>query len=265
MCDLLAIRLFHARIFCMQKLTKKELKEQKKLEKQQWEQDIIKRQRMRQYTIWGALAAVLIVSAAAIFYLMNRPTSQQAVMSDVINSSLPQVTETDYVSGPDSSTVTIIEYGDFQCPACGHYYSIVKQLKNEYKDTVRFVYRNFPLQIVHKNAQLAAQASYASAKQDKFWEMHDILFEKQAEWGESDDAENYILTYATQIGLDLPTFKVDASSSEAASFVNAQSDGGKKAGVQGTPTFFMNGKQLTNPATYDEFKKLVDTELTVSK
>lgn len=249
----------------MKKLTKKELKEQKKLEKQQWEQELLKRQRYRQFSIWGALAALLLISAAAIFYLLNRPTMQQAVMSDVVNSALPAVTETDYSWGPNSAKVTLVEYGDFQCPACGHYYPMVKQLKNEYKDTVRIIYRNFPLTMAHANAQLAAQAAYAAGKQDKFWEMHDLLFENQEEWGESPEAATFIERYAQQLGLDVETFKKDAVSSEAAKLVNTQAEGGSNAGVQGTPTFFLNGKQLTNPASYEEFKKLVDTELSLQK
>lgn len=252
----------------MTKPTKKELQEQKKiekLEKQQWEQDLLKRQRYRQFGVWGALVALLLISAAAIFYFLNRPVEQEAVMSDVVTSSLPAIVETDYVSGPNSATVTLVEYGDFQCPACGHYYPMVKQLKSDYKDTVKVVYRNFPLTMAHANAQLAAQAAYAAGRQNKFWEMHDILFEKQTEWGESTDAATFMEQYASQIGLDGEKFKADVVSAEASKFVTDQADGGIKAGVQGTPTFFMNGKRLTNPATYDEFKKLIDAELAARK
>lgn len=252
----------------MNKPTKKELKAQRKLERQHEEelqaQKTVKQQKLKQYGLWGIFAAVLLISAGSIFYLLtNKPPKATEVpqLSSLVNPSLPAVTEKDYQSGTTSAKLTLIEYGDFQCPACAHYFPMVSKVKTDYKDKVNVVFRNFPIPSVHKNAELAAQAAYAAGKQNKFWEMHDLLYKNQEKWSESDTADEQFTIYASELQLNPIQFTFDMSSDEAKTFVTEQALGGKNAGVAGTPTFYINGHFLTNPATYEEFKAIIDQEL----
>ncbi len=246
-----------------EKRTKKELKEQRKLERQEAElrmEKAEKSDKWKQLGIWGGLVAFLGLTAFLI-YTFSKPQPTEPQVSTTVNQNLPAVTADDNVSGGENASVTIIEYGDFQCPACGHYFPMVARLKDEYKDRIRFVYRHFPLNAIHANAQLAAQASYAAGQQGKFWEMHDTLFRQQANWGESTDARSFINQYAGQLNLNMDQFTADLDSEEAKTFVDNQAEGGAQAGVSGTPTFFMNSKRITNPSTYEDLKALVESEL----
>jgi protein-disulfide isomerase len=169
------------------------------------------------------------------------------------------VTLADHVRGPAEAPVTIIEYSDFQCPACATYYPVVERLVNESSTTVRFVYRHFPLfPIPHKNAVIAAQASEAAALQGKFWEMYRMLFENQKLWETSDTAATIFEGYAERIGLNLTAYKKDVDSDAVKVRVQRDRDEGDALGVNSTPTFFVNGKAIVNPNSYEAFKTLID-------
>lgn len=149
---------------------------------------------------------------------------------------VPPVTERDHVQGPATAPVTLVEYGDFECPYCGQAYEIVKQLKQEYGDEVRFVFRNFPLTEVHPHAEDAAEAAEAAADQGKFWEMHDRLFENQ---GALDEA--HLAAYARILSLNEDEFERDLEDHAHRARVEQDVLSGEESGVQGTPTFFING------------------------
>ncbi len=170
------------------------------------------------------------------------------------------VTVADHVRGPENAPVTVIEYSDFQCPACAAYFPLVEKLVDESTSTVRFVYRHFPLYpLPHKNSYLASQASEAAALQGKFWEMHRLLFTNQTTWENPDAAAGIYETYAERIGLNMETYKKDFNSSEVKARIQRDREEGDRLGVNATPTFFVNGKAIVNPQGYDAFKALIQS------
>jgi protein-disulfide isomerase len=148
----------------------------------------------------------------------------------------PQVSERDHVAGNEDAPVTLVEYGDFECPYCGMAHPIVKAARNDLKSDLRFVFRHFPLAESHPHARLAAQAAEAAAAQGHFWEMHDMLFEHQDSL-ESED----LLGYAKSIGLDVARFTSELKAGTYEKRVRDDFRSGVKSGVNGTPTFFVNG------------------------
>lgn len=151
----------------------------------------------------------------------------------------PAVNENDHASGPKNAPVTLVEYGDYQCPHCGHAYPVIKQIQEEFGDKLNFVFRNFPLSESHPHAFIAALATEAAAKQDAFWPMHDLLFENQQRL-------NYgnLLVYASTLHLDVEEFKSSMDDEALKEKVEADFESGIVSGVNGTPTFFINGKRF---------------------
>ena len=164
-----------------------------------------------------------------------------------------------HVIGKNSKKVTLVEYGDFQCPACGAYYPIVKQLKAKYANDIQFQFRNFPLTQIHQNARAGSRAAEAAAKQGKFWEMHDKLYEGQSTWESSKNVAPIFEGYAQELGLDMAQYKKDFAGTEVNDIINADYAEGIKLGVDSTPSFFLQGKKITeNPKTLEAFSKLID-------
>lgn len=167
----------------------------------------------------------------------------------------------DHVKGNASSSVVIMEYSDFQCPACRSYYPIIRELIAEFGDRAAFIYRHFPLINIHGNAEFAARAAEAAGRQGKFWEMHDLLFEKQNEWAPVADATPSFESYALLLGISVPQFKTDFASEEVKNLVITQRVHAIKSGLAGTPSFFLNGKQIQNPVSVLEFRNLINKAL----
>jgi protein-disulfide isomerase len=155
-------------------------------------------------------------------------------MSDSVLT--PPVGADDHAAGPDDAPVTLVEYGDYECPYCGMAHPIVKRAQRALGTQLRFVFRHFPLAEIHPHARLAAQAAEAAGAQGKFWEMHDMLFEHQ----DALEVED-IVGYAESLGLDLARFSRDLEDGTFAKRVRDDFRSGVKSGVNGTPTFFMNG------------------------
>lgn len=173
---------------------------------------------------------------------------------------------TSHIEGKIDSPVVLIEYGDFQCPACGQYYPLVKQVQEAYKDKIAFQFRNFPLTQIHRNAFNSARAAEAADKQGKYWEMHDILYENQQTWSVASDPTSYFIEYAKQLGLNTDTFQKDMTSQEVTDKINADVSEVQKLGATGTPTFVLNGKKLdTLPRDVAGFNKLLDEALAAKK
>lgn len=209
--------------------------------------------------IWGGVIIGLVVVLLVVAYLGSR--SQGA---KVLTLSVP-VSDTDWKRGQAGASATLVEYSDFQCSACAAFYPIVEQVLKDHGDKILFVYRHFPLRSIHKNADPAARASEAAGKQGKFWEMHGMLFEKHDEWAEksNSDAQALFVEYAKTLGLDDKTFLQYIDSDAARKSVNDSLIGGEQAGINSTPTFFLNGKQMMY-TSIDEFVKQI-TDATSAK
>jgi len=145
------------------------------------------------------------------------------------------VTERDHAQGPPDAPVTLVEYGDYECPHCGRAYPIIKDVQLRLGDRLRFVFRNFPLSEAHPHAEHAAEAAEAAGSQGKYWEMHDTLFEHQHALG-----DRQLVNYAAALDLDVARFENELTSHVHARHVRADFLGGIRSGVNGTPTFFIN-------------------------
>lgn len=170
-----------------------------------------------------------------------------------------QITETDWLKGNPEAKVTIVEYADYQCPACASYKPVLSRLVEEYSE-VAVVYRHYPLITIHPNAFNAAKASEAAGKQDKFWEMHDVLFEKQTEWSEERNAKGKFFEYAEGLELDMDKFESDFDSSEVKERVEKNLIEAQALGLNSTPSFFVNGEEFTG-GSFEDFASRID-ELT---
>ena len=155
------------------------------------------------------------------------------------------ISKRDNVQGPDGAPVTLVEYGDYECPYCGQAYPIIKNIQTNSGDDLRFVFRNFPLTQVHPHAQQAAEAAESAASQNKFWEMHDRLYEHQSEL-ENEDLKKH----AAALGLDVPIFEHELSGHVHAGRIREDFISGIRSGVNGTPTFYLNGKRYDD--SWDE-------------
>jgi len=159
----------------------------------------------------------------------------------------PPVNALDHVAGPDDAPVTLVEYGDFECPYCGMAHPIVKAAQRELGNQLRFVFRNFPLAEAHPHARLAAQAAEAAGAQGRFWEMHDMLFEHQYALELHD-----LIGYAKSLGLDVQQFERNLEAGTYAKKVRDDFRSGVRSGVNGTPTFFVNGERYNGSWANEE-------------
>jgi protein-disulfide isomerase len=164
-------------------------------------------------------------------------------MSEQIQLAVP-VTNRDHARGPADAAVTLVEYGDYECPHCSRAYPIVNEIRDRLEDDLRFAYRHFPLTEIHPHAEVAAEAAEAAGAQKHFWEMHDMLFENQDRLAEPD-----LVHYARLLGLDVHTFERELIAGTYANRVAEDFLGGVRSGVHGTPTFFING--IRHEGSYD--------------
>ncbi len=193
----------------------------------------------------GFLAVIVVVILAFVGYFAlsgNKSSSDK-------NSKASPGTLTNHVEGNGKSGVKLVEYGDYQCPYCGQAYPAVKQAVADLNDQIYFQFRNFPLTNAHPNAFAGARAAEAAALQNEFWQMHDLLYESQSQWSESNDPTSFFNKYAKQLGLNVPQFEKDYESNKVNNLINADMAEGNKLGVQGTPTFFLDGKKIDLPYT----------------
>jgi protein-disulfide isomerase len=161
---------------------------------------------------------------------------------------------TDHIRGSIDAPISIVEYGDYECPYTGMAYPIVKEIMNKFNNKVYFVFRNFPLNDIHPHAQLAAEAAEVAAAQDKFWQMHDYLFEHQNALDDS-----HLLQYAEKLGLDINKFKKEVSGHTYAPLIEESLKSGIDSGVEGTPAFFVNGERYEDSWDLDTFSNFLKT------
>lgn len=167
----------------------------------------------------------------------------------------------EYIAASDSAKLTLVEFGDYECPACEQYHPLVKKILTDYAGKITFVFRNYPLS-QHKNAQISAQAAEATGLQNKYWQMHDKIFESSTEWNGSSNAKDIFIGYAEKLGLDVNKFKTDIDSSAIKDKIKADVTDGNLIRLSATPTYYLNGIKLESlPANYADLKSLFDTEL----
>lgn len=152
--------------------------------------------------------------------------------------------EPPHTLGPANAPVQLEEFGDFQCPPCGMFHPILEQMHAEFGDKLRITFREFPLVPAHQHAVTAASSAEAAGLQGKFWEMHDLLYEHQADWKDQLDVRPIFEGYAKQIGLDIERWKRDAGSEQVAQRIFLDGKRGHSMGVRGTPTVFINGREV---------------------
>lgn len=216
---------------------------------------------------WIIFAAICVVVLGGLIYLSG---SNRIDVSNVDTNAVQTGSEksgniADHVFGKNDDKVVLIEYGDFQCPGCGGVHPTVKTLTEKYKDQVTFVFRNFPIASKHPNARAAAAAAEAAGLQGKYWEMHNQIFENQSSWQNlaANDRGKFFVDYAKELGLDEAKFKTDMESSGVSQKINFDQAVGKKAGAEVTPTFFLNGKKLsdTDWKTDESFEETLKNEM----
>ncbi len=198
----------------------------------------------------GVVVAAVVILGGLIFFTKK----------DNVTPGSKAVDQTELAAGvfrgPSDAKVTVVEFSDFQCPACYQAEPNVRQLiKNN--PGVKFVYRYFPIPS-HKYGKLSAQAGAAAALQNKFWEMHDLLFDKQPEWSASTNVQKLFEDYAQLLGLNVETFKKDLVGKPVLDAVTNDDNYGISIGVDQTPTFFINGKKITGVQSVDNMQKEID-------
>ena len=183
------------------------------------------------------------------------------------SASIPlpdQILATDWSKGNPLAKVTLVEYSDFQCPACYAYFPLVTRIVSENINNIRFVYRHFPLP-QHANAIPASRVAESAGNQGKFWEMYEMIFSNHDDWENSTDVTTIFNGYAQKLGLNMTKYQADYASKEVMDKINLDISSGEKARIDSTPTFYVNGKKINNPQSYEEFKKIIDDAINSTK
>lgn len=229
-----------------------------------WENNLKKQQRMdlmKKIALWGGIILVCIVGLALLVKLAGTSGPPSPTDTPTVNEKVKDVSTTnDIIMGNPKAKVTIIEYADFQCPACASFNPVVNQILSTYPADVRVVYRFFPLTSLHKNAIIAGRAGYAAWKLGKFHEMKDELFSNQTTWEGIKDPRDEFIKYAKSIGLDEAKFTDLMNSKEAENALKTGEAEAISIGLNATPTFFIGKKQVSVNG-FEDFKKLIDQEL----
>lgn len=236
--------------------SRRERREQKRAEQRSQQEGVSRRRSLRRVLLWGGLAAVV----ALVGWLMVRAAgSTPTPTADGILAVA--VAEGEHARGPADAPVTLVEYSDFQCPACAAYHPLLTALMEDPANAgkIRLIYRHFPLTRIHRNAELAARSAEAASLQGKFWEYHDLLFQNQTKWSamSGTGAAGEFESYAGQLGLDLSRWKEDRDSDAVRDAVKADMEGGESSGVDSTPSFFVNGTRMPPPRSAEEFSTAI--------
>ncbi len=186
-----------------------------------------------------------ILAAIVLIFIGGVALSKNSKNTNSSSNSSGQATN--HVQGQGTKGVTLVEYGDYECPICGAYYQPLKQVYTQFSNDIYFQFRNLPLTSIHPNAFAAARAAEAAGLQNKYWEMHDMLYQNQNDWASSSTPQTTFESYAKALGLDATKFKADYASSKVNDAINADLNAFSKTGQQmATPTFFLDGKYIKN-------------------
>jgi protein-disulfide isomerase len=186
-----------------------------------------------------AVLVVIIVALGGVYFFSTKNNKTPATSAQPTN----------HVTGEGKKGITLVEYGDYQCPICEKYFPVVKQVTTQFSSDIYFQFRNLPLSSIHQNAFAAARAAEAAAKQNKFWEMNDVLYDSQnwQTWTNASSPQTYFNVYAQQLGLNVSQFQTDYASSAVNDAINADLTAFQKTKQpEATPTFFLDGKYISN-------------------
>lgn len=218
---------------------------------------------------WFIFAGICIAIVAGLIYSSN---SNKVAVDEVNPFQITTDREiNDQVYGNKDAKVIVYEYADFQCPGCGGAFPNIQRIKEQYKDTVAFVYRHFPLTSIHPHAFAAASAAEAAGQQGKFWEMHDLIYQSQDSWKDlsAEDRQKVFENYARQLSLNIDQYNTDLTSKKVTDKVNFDRALALKIGVDSTPTLYINNKIVSDEVTTDliqqqgsKFKEELDKAIT---
>jgi protein-disulfide isomerase len=193
--------------------------------------------RILPFVVVGLVAAVTLISST-VFFRAKKAAQQAALAAGIL---LPAAGG--HSLGADNATVTLEEFGDYQCPPCAGVSGALNEMEKEFRPNLKIVFRNFPLP-VHPHAQQAALVAEAAGLQGKFWEMHDLLYAQQSQWSVAPEVDSLFNSYAGMVGLDLARFKKDLGSDEVRQRISSDQKRGLSAGVEKTPSIFVNGHMV---------------------
>src|SRR3989449_3453651 len=200
--------------------------------------------------------AVAIAAGAAV-YLSRQADEPEAIAGP---------THTDikgggHIRGPEKAALTLVEFGDYQCPSCGAYHPLVKEILNRYPQQLRLEFHHFPLISIHQNSMMASMGAEAAGEQGHYWEMHDALFEHQREWADSPNAEPIFVALASRFGIDTNKFMQGLRSPDLQARILKDVTRGNDAHVEAVPTFFINGEQVHVNRSMEDFVQVIDAHL----
>jgi protein-disulfide isomerase len=210
----------------------------------------------RESKILTAILVVVVGGMIALFAIANKPADTGPAP---VGDKTKIIRDSSHKEG--SGSVQLVEFGDFQCPACGAAEPNVEKIMKDYDGKVTFYFRNFPLDTIHKNARIGAEAAEAAGAQGKYFQMHDKLYQSQKDWSEDADPTDKLVGYAQGLGLDTDKFKKALSDEQYKPVIDQDVADGTALNINATPTFFINGKQLSGGFDYDSLKKAVDAAL----
>jgi len=208
------------------------------------------------------IVAVAVAAGIAVYW-SRQSSASGAGSSDVTVAVNPGG---GHIRGNASAPVTLVEFGDYECPSCGYYYPMVEEVLARYPDRVKLEFHHYPLIQMHAHALSAAMAAEAAGDQGKFWEMHDMLYKHQPQWARNPNPEAQFLAYAADLGLDANKFMRSLKSPDVEKRILEDIQRGSAAKVDGTPTFFVNGQNIKPlPTGVDEFAAAITAPITASK
>ena len=199
----------------------------------------------------------IVVAAAAAVYLSRQP-------NPVTETSAAPVLDNKgggHFRGPEKAAITLVEFGDYQCPSCGAYHPVVKELMNRYPQQVRLEFHHYPLISIHPNAMAASLAVEAAGEQGKYWEMHDLIFEHQEEWSANPNPESQFLALASRIGLNANAFMQAVRSPQLQDRVLQDVVRAREAKIEAVPTFFIDGERIHVTLSVGAFVEIIEARL----
>lgn len=214
---------------------------------------------------------IFTATIVGFFAFIISSSNQASINLEDININIAQIANSDnggiadHIKGNPESKVALIEYADYQCPGCATTNPIMKLFVDEYKDKIAFIFRNYPITSIHKNAKSSAAAVEAAGLQNKYWEMHDLIFETQSNWQYLDIEKRteFYISQAKKLGLDADKFKKDMSSADVDKKIKYDQAMARQSKLEATPSFILNGKLIDDEVWSDseKFKKLINDEL----